>query len=240
MKKSKILVCAILLIALCVGVVAGTVSYMQYSTPEGQELINTFIAAGGGNIIDDEVPTGVLPEDATEEQKLAYNFNLKETEVRLNSTGTAYELVQGGKQVTEISYDSVVPGMTISKDPKINVNLSDNVSAYIFVEVLDETSNNFNYEIDSNYWTELDVIGNHNGKVYVYTDPVTQSNAILGRPTSQGWYELSSINIIKDNLILANTNLSDNSSNLGTIKFYGYTCQTVGFTNAAEAYTNAF
>lgn len=240
MKKSKILVCAILLIALCAGVVAGTVSYMQYSTPEGQELVNTFIAAGGGNIIDDNVPSGELPDDATDDEKLAYNFNLRETEVRLNDEGTAYELVPSGNQVTEISYDSVVPGMEIAKDPKINVNISDNVSAYIFVEVLDATNNNFNYEIDTNYWTELSVTGKNNGKVYVYTDPTTSTNAILGRPTTEGWYELSAVNIIKDNLITANTSLSDTTSNLGTIKFYGYACQTVGFNNAEDAYVNAF
>jgi len=224
MNNKKVLFCAILLIGICIGVISGAISYLSYTTDEG--VVNTFVAAGGGQIIDPDIP-----DDEDDD----YNFNLKESKATLKEDRTGYDLDSTNKVLSNV-YDAAVPGMVIAKDPRLTVNINDNISAYIFIEILDTTNNNLSYNVTSD-WIELTgVIGNNGGKVYTY-----KNSAYIGVEGME-FYE---IQILSDNKVKAANNLYDvdiqtEGMQLGKLELYAYICQSVGFNSATDAFNTVF
>lgn len=221
MKKDRILIGAVLIVVACCMFTVGTIAYLSATT---KEVTNTFVAAGSGNIIDSNIPEG---------QANDYNFNLKESEAELNDDKTGYNLK--ANKVTMNTYGDAVPGMRIAKDPMLSVNIANNISAYVFIEVVDTTNENLSYTITTD-WVDLNIDGKKGGKIYAYKNaPVIGTSA----------YELKDIEILENNYVLANSNLVDIDSNtdgmqLGSISFYAYVSQSVGFDNATEAFNSCF
>lgn len=223
MKKDKLLIGAVLVVIVCLMFTIGTIAYLSAST--GKAVTNTFVAAGGGNIIDSVIPDGKNSD---------YNFNLKESEASLNDTRTGYNL-NTTKKVTENTYNDAIPGMVIAKDPKLSVNIANNISAYVFIEVVDTTNENLSYTITTD-WVDLNITGNNGGKIYVY-----KNTPVIGTVA----YELQDIQILGNNSVKASSNLVDIDSNsdgmqLGNINFYSYVSQSVGFDDATDAFETCF
>ncbi len=96
--------------------------------------------------------------------QLATSFKLLEHEA-VQQTDGSYTL--GAAEVTSNTY-KLIPGLTIPKDPYISIVGKTPVSAYLYLEVIEQDIG-FDYTVDSAYWTSLGVTGPHGGAVYAYT-----------------------------------------------------------------------
>lgn len=238
-EKNTIIMIALLAVAI-VAIFAGTTYAFLTASTADNPVTNTFIAAGGGKIIDDD-PTHEDPIPGTSEHS---NFYLVESEATINSTKTAYTL-NTAKKVRNNTYEYLVPDMTIAKDPTVTIDLADNVSAYLFLEIVDTTGGNIKATPDSSNWTEISATSYHpGGKVYLY-----KNSALVGNPATPAGEthtkEVDAARIFTNNQVRANTTLTDVDSNtdgtqLGTITLYAYVTQTVGFTDAISAYNQSF
>lgn len=227
MKKKQILTLALAVILLCTLSVAGTFAFL---TAQRDAVTNTFIAAGGGDIIQ-----GGSGSTANNE-----NFKLDEAPFTFTAATSTYGLDTTAARVKTQTYDKVVPNMVIPKDPKLTVNLVADVSAYVFVKVIDTTvyganneKSNLSYTIDSSIWTPLE---GYTG-VYVYNN----GNAVVG----QSDVEISEKSILTGDKVTAATAFGDIDASttgmqLGSLSFEAYVCQSVGFNNAADAYGQCF
>lgn len=212
-----------LILVFCCFFAIGAIAYLTATTQDA--VTNTFIAAGAGQIIDPTIPDGEDPD---------FNFNLKESKATLNTTKTGYTLDTDVKVIAN-TYSDAVPGMEIAKDPVLKANINTNISAYVFVEIVDTTQNNISYEINAD-WVELvGVTGKNGGKVYAYLDA-----PVVGDDT----YEINSAIIKSDSVTVADTltdvDAATDGTQLGQMKLYAYVCQSVGFTSATEAFNAAF
>lgn len=239
MNKKKIFLTVLALILVCCISVAGTLAYMIASQSNDKAVVNTFVAAGGGKIIDDTTPEApVVPnpnddpdDDSDDTIELNNGFFLVESTAVYASAN--YTLDQSNKVIAN-TYDKVVPSMEILKDPKLTVNLVDGVDAYIFVKVVNSTGNNLTYGIDSGNWTVLDAT-NYPG-VYVYKGAIQTGTTDV---------ELNAVGILTENKVTAAASLTDADAvnegmQLGELKFEAYACQAGGFANAAAAYAACF
>lgn len=209
-KKLITLVCATLILA---GAIAGTIAYFTHTTGP---VTNTFIM---GKLLDD-------PD----------NFILKEHKA-LDGDGTI-DASKDGKYTLDLNleikgntYDGVVPGVDLPKDPFVKTNETLKLDAYVFVEVVEKNfGKNLHYTVDSDNWKPLSgVTGPQGGKVYV----VKANNGIV-----KAGSKLESINILNDNkLIVDNAEVTDSTAQYGgTLAFYGYMIQAGGFDNYSKAW----
>ena len=226
-KNTTIMMC-LLALAVCAIFAGTTYAFLSAQLTGNDGLINTFVSSSG--LIDPTVPTGESED---------YNFNLKESKVKMNSTNNAYIAdPDANPQYTKTNtYENVTPGMSIYKDPMLSVNIKDQASVYVYVEIVDN-SNNFIYQPDD-AWTVLkdgsnnNVVGAQNGTVYVYNS----GNPVVGTSS----YDIANAHIIKNDTITAKDNLTTTGNNqLGTINIYAYVGQSSGFVGAWEAYNNLF
>lgn len=236
MKNKKLLMTTLALILVCSISVAGTLAFLTASQNADKAVVNTFVAAGGGSIIDPN-PTPnppVIPED------LQDGFYLVESAVEYEDA--AYSLDTATKVIAN-SYEKVVPAMTIPKDPALTVDLATGIDAYIFVKVIDTTGGNLTYTV-ADTWTEITVADlASNEKVYVYNNAIT---------TGVDGIDLNEITILAggttENLTgqvvaadpLADTDTTTDGMQLGELKFEAYACQAGGFTDAADAFAQCF
>lgn len=68
------------------------------------------------------------------------------------------------------TYETVMPGVDIPKDPYVTITDKSSIPAYLFVEVVDTLPNSsgITYAIDSSNWLSLGISGKNGGTVYVY------------------------------------------------------------------------
>ena len=226
MKKKQIFTLMLAMILLCVFSVAGTLAFLSAELSGNDAVKNTFVAAGGGKIIEED-------KDPDDQEK---PFMLNESKVKYETATAKYSLDATADRVTENTYDKIVPGMKVPKDPAVTVDLVKDVDAYVFVKVIDTTEGNLTYELTSD-WTEIEVAGDD--KVYVYKNAVQ---------TGAEGVDLNQVVILKaddGNAVTAAANLTDMDAEaegmqLGEVTFEAYVCQAGGFENAAEAFTSCF
>lgn len=242
MNKKKILLTVCALVLLVAITVTGTLAYLTAST-ENQAVKNTFVAAGGGNIIDPDntrAPDDVKDENGTD-VTLEDGFFLVENKYSYNAATLSYDK-EDTEYVTGNNYDNAAPGMEIGKNPKLTADIETGAAAYVFIEIVDGTQGNITAKI-ADVWTELSGVSKHTGgKVYVYNG----GNFITGGDT----VEINGISLLKEDKItvknftgvsdVVDTNTTTEGLQLGNLTFYAYACQAQGFENAADAYNACF
>lgn len=208
--KTKILL--ILCILLSIGFISTAFAYIREST---DEVVNTFTASGGGELFDKDNP---------DESKRGV-FKLDESKAEITSNGT-YELDEETR-VYANEY-KVLPSVNIPKDPKITIKNKTEVPAYLYLEVVNDCSGYFSFELED-YWLPLtDAVGSHSGNVYVYTPSTgTTLNAI---PSLE-------LGVIKSDLLITNSSLTESEAK--NLTFYAYMAQT-GIGNEAVTYNTCF
>ena len=230
MNKKKFLLAILALMLVCSLSVAGTLAYLTASQNGAQTVVNTFVAAGGGELI-----SGTTTEEALVDG-LQDGFFLVETAVEY--TDGAYAFAKEGNKVITNTYDKVVPNMTIPKDPELTVDVADGADVYIFVRIIDTTAENLTYTRNDD-WKEA--TGLPEG-VYVYKNEIITGDAST---------ELDNIPVLTNNQVVVINAGSENKEftdvddqtaglQLGELKFEAYVCQAGGFTDAAAAYNTCF
>ena len=210
--SSKKRLAAILAVLIILAITAvGALAYMTASQKGDKAVVNTFMAAGGGNLTDPDAPDPGFGLDVNK------GFYLVESKAKYD--GGQYSL-EAAKTLTN-QYDKVVPSMEIPKDPKITVDLADGAEVYIFVKVTDTTNSKFTYAINSE-WTKIEGTDN----VYCYKNDIVST-------------DLTEVSILEGDKIEA-IDFTGRISDLGTLTFEAYMCQAGGFQNAAEAWKAAF
>lgn len=212
MNKKKILLGIVALMLVCTLSVAGTLAYLTSQANDGEGVTNTFVAAGGGELVE--------------------TFELKEHALNQNADGT-YTL-DNAKFATEGNEYQVLPGIELPKDPTVMITGKTEAPAYLYIEIvgtLDEAI--FEWSVDAN-WTKLDgVTGPNGGDVYAYKE-----DAIIDDTTT----ELSNIGIIAGNKITVKSDADTSalvSDEAVQLKFYGYMAQaSIG--TPAKAFEECF
>jgi hypothetical protein len=178
-------------------------------------VTNTFIAAGGGDLI------------GTDTNGNKGEFVLKEHKVQTNASG-AYEYAKDDEnELIEVAQNEykVLPGVDLPKDPFVRITEKSEAPAYLYVEVVesenfaaDKANGVFSYSIDSS-WLKLNgVTGTNGGAVYVYKGTGSAAAAITNETTGLD----DGINIIANQKIqVADKEISENDS----LTFYGYLAQ---------------
>ena len=192
MKKKKIFIVVAACLLLLTVSAGGTLAYLTYRTAEVKNTLTV------GDILQ--------PDDS---------FDLIEHEATDSDRDGIYTLTS--TETTENTY-VVLPGVDLPKDPFVRTGKVLALDAYVFVEVVDETSDALTVIVDDS-WTLVDVTGSHGGDVY--TIGICQAGTTALSKT-----------ILKNNEILvADATIADP----GTVSFYGYMIQAAGFANAKEA-----
>ena len=179
--------------------VAGTYAYL---TAQTDQVKNTFTAAG-----------------------LASEFSLDESKANQQPDGS-YTL-DVGTRVQENAY-SVVPKVTLDKDPTVHVTLEKNVGAYVFLAVDNNLGNGLTATIDST-WTALNTTYT-DAKGVVWTMYYKQ---LEGSATPAQ----VDINVLADQQILVGDTVAEDC---GNITFNAYLTQSAGFTDALNAWNNSW
>ena len=96
--------------------------------------------------------------------KLAESVTLQEHKANRQPDGS-YELDENST-VAEIEY-TLIPGLDVPKDPYVTITGKTPIDSYLFVEVVDETSNGAISYAMSDKWKALSLTGKHDGAVYV-------------------------------------------------------------------------
>lgn len=243
MKKKQILLIALALILVCSISVMGTLAFLTAKQDGQKAVVNTFVAAGGGNIIDEDTdkPGPVIPGDDEEDDiQLQDGFYLVETKANYADAKYTLSTVANDFVLTN-TYDKVVPSMSIPKNPKLTVDLAADIDAYVFVKVTDTTAKNLVYTV-ANGWSKLTIEGlAANETVYVYT--VDGSSILTGTDA----VDLDSVSILAGDTVTAAAALTDADTSdeaegmqLGELTFEAYACQAGGFDDAEDAFTDCF
>lgn len=203
--------------------IAGTLAYLTAGEDDSAKVTNTFISAGG--LID--------PEPDTPDPRVPDNFDdgffLAESPVEY--ADGAYSLKTGEKYTAANTYDKIVPGMTLPKDPIVKVDIVDGVRAYVFVKMDNTMNDALSGTVDTTNWTA--VPGQSN--LYYYSG----AGAVNGVVTGNTGYDVAA-KILVDDKITVSSDASSLSEQLGTLEFTAYACQAEGFDTPAAAYTACF
>ena len=212
MKNKKIwLVAACAVLALTMSVI-GTIAYLTGSTGP---VVNTFTV---GKLLDDPL-----------------NFVVKEHEATDTDKDGVYTL-DDGKEVTTNTYDHVLPGVDLPKDPFVKTEETMKLDAYVFVEVVksEDFGTNLHFTVDSNNWTEISgATGKNGGQVYAM-----KANGGIAKAGEM----LGPIKVLTDDKITVdNAPITDAEAQFGgDVTFYGYMIQAAGFEDATDAWTKGF
>jgi len=205
MNKKKVLLSVLALILVCALSVTGTLALMKMNTTT--PVTNTFIAAGGGELAEGMTLT---------EHLVAPDANGDYSYAALNADDVP-EKVANAEDADEVFTNSytVMPGMTLPKDPTITITGKTEAPAYLYVEVVGALNGAYQWEMAEG-WTEIvGLTGVNGGKVYHYNTILTNA---ANEPTS--------FPIIKDDVI---TIPDDPTVNLNTqeatLTFYAYLAQ---------------
>lgn len=179
--------------------VAGTYAYL---TAQTDQVKNTFTAAG-----------------------LASEFSLDESKANQQPDGS-YTL-DVSTRVQENTY-SVVPTVTLKKDPTVHVTLEKNVGAYVFLAVDNNLGNGLTATIDST-WTALNT---------TYTDAQgVEWTMYYKQLEGSATPAQVDINVLAGQQIVVGDTVADDC---GNIVFNAYLTQSAGFTSALDAWNNSW
>ncbi len=203
MKKKLLIALAIVLVVAMS--VTGTLAYLTANTGA---VTNTFTV---GKVFDEE------------DSDTHKNFELLEHGI----TGKPGEYTLDLQSEVSGNEYTVMPGVNIPKDPFVRVNRPVGVDVYLFVEVVDGTSEQLTVTVDPAKWTKLaGVTGTHGGDVYTLASgKLTEGN------TLEATYILANNEIAVANATIVNP---------GKVTFYGYLIQAAGFTSAEDAAVTGF
>lgn len=214
MNKKKIFLGIVALMLVSTLSVAGTLAYLTSQANGGEGVTNTFVAAGGGELVE--------------------TFELKEHGIVEDPSGNGtYALGDEYLDAGEGNTYKVLPGIELPKDPAVMITGKTEAPAYLYVEIvgtLDEAI--FEWAVDTNNWTELaNVTGQNGGTVYVYKNGTIVNDETTG---------LGEINIIAENKVTVKDADTSSIAEAGvTLEFYGYMAQaSIG--TPAEAFTECF
>lgn len=120
----------------------------------------------------------------------------------------------------------LVPGTTMTLDPKLTITGKTAIPAYLYLEVSNDSGF---YPIDPERWVKLDgLTGKNGGEIYTY-----KSGALTGSGKDD---EILTVNIFADpSVTLEKTPLTTG----GTIRIYGYMIQQTGQSDAAACFEEA-
>lgn len=172
MNKKRILLTALALILVCALSIMGTVAFLEAKT---ETVTNTFVAAGGPGPFVDKYDDG------------SYKFKILEYKVTQTSSGK-YEQ-DDNTEVDGIDYKGVMPGTTIPKQAFVKLSRStatlngvavDPAPAYLYLEVIDELPDDYEWSVDTANWALLSgFTGPNGGDVYHYIGGVADGNDVL-------------------------------------------------------------
>lgn len=200
MKKNLLLLAALLLV--CVVSVAGTLAYLSATTGA---VTNTFVI---GSLFSEDPNNPGDPDDPTDDIGLI----LREHKATYAGNGS-YTLSQT-EEVTTNTYDKILPGVDVSKDPFVRVK-GLQVDAYLFIEVVDALGDGLTAVVDDENWTDTGLDGKNGGTVYVYAE---NGGVLTG--------DLDETNILAGDKIIVSSDY--NSETATKIYFYGYMIQAAG------------
>ena len=227
MKKSnmKKMLAAGISVALIAAIsIMGTLAYL--TAQQEQEVTNTFVAAGGGNIIDPDPsdPDPKVPADLDD------GFFLAETPVKYENATYSLDTT-AANYVLANNYEKVVPNTELPKDPFVKADIVTDVKAYVFVEVTNSLNKALTAEIDTDKWAPIAAGSN----VYYYK---AGGDGII---TGADGYDVDAKILKGDKISVAadfDGTLTDGA--LGNLTFKAYACQAEGFTSPEEAYNACF
>lgn len=223
MNKKRTLLTVLAMVLICAMSIMGTVAYLTNTT---ETVTNTFVAAGGGQLID--------PDGGDDDPETVGAIKLQEHGVTKNDNGQ-YAL---NATVGQGNRYEILPGMVIPKDPYITLTGKTDVPAYLYVEVINGFGEDIvqadSLIIDPENWLKLNVTGR---EIYVYTAGGA-SAAILTEDIDGNLY------IIKDNKFTINPELEEITiADPGeTLTFNAYLAQaSIGeVTDPAVIFTTCF
>lgn len=219
--------------------IAGTLAYLTAGEDGTAKVTNTFVAAGSGQLIDPTDPDPIDPDPDAPKT----GFYLIEHKAELVNDADAENLKYevGTEVVTGNTYDRLLPGMVLEKDPKLTVNLQQGVNGYIFVKVKNSTSN-LTVNIDEDIWKP--VTGLKEGALA--TDGTETLYCYMGAAQEgRADKELDAVGILVNDQVTVAAELTgtkDVSGNIdmGELEFMAYACQAEGFNTPAEAFNACF
>lgn len=223
MNKKKLLLTALALVLVCTVVIAGTLAFLKDTSSEAR---NTFLAAGGGKLVDDPTdPDNDDPLDPTDDN----GFSILEHEVETDEVGN----YTTGDGFSDGNVYEVLPGAELPKDPKVYIKGKTAVPSYLYIEVVDGLADSGLVYAIADCWvdTGLTVDGN---KIYVYSGadgaPIVVTEDVLG------------VSILKDDKVTVPENEADFTlSDEGlSFNFYGFLAQASAGDTAAAAFAACF
>lgn len=218
MSKKKTLLTILAVVLVCCIAVTGTLAYLTATSNGGNAVVNTFTAAGGGNLID--------PDDG-DDSNGKEGFFLKEVKVEANDK-LEYSFVEG-VEVDKNEYKAQ-PSTDLPKDPYVRIVGKTAVPAYLYVEVVDGLSGSGLGYTMASCWTKLDGVtgSTYGGQIYVYNNGelVTDST------------DLSQIHLLDGNKITVGDSVTIDSEI--ALSFYGYLAQATAGADAAAAFNTCF
>lgn len=179
--------------------VAGTYAYL---TAQTDQVKNTFTAAG-----------------------LASEFSLDESKANQQPDGSYTLDVR--TRVQENTY-SVVPTVTLKKDPTVHVTLEKNVGAYVFLAVDNNLGDGLTATIDDTQWTALNKTYTANGAEWTIYYKQLAGSATPAQVD---------INVLAGQQIVVGDTVAEDC---GNIVFNAYLTQSAGFTSALDAWNNSW
>lgn len=117
----------------------------------------------------------------------------------------------------------ILPGQTVSKDPKVTPKVE--VDSYLFVKVDDNAKKTVTYDIAEG-WEKLTL---NDSEDVVYYRVVTAEDNI-----PEGGFS-----VLKNDQVTFNSKLENKEGDDTTLAFTAYVIQKAGFTSPAEAYAEA-
>lgn len=218
--NKKLLLAALALVLVCTIAITGTLAFLTEKT---EDVRNTFVAAGGGQLIDDPDPDDPTPDDPYDDN----GFYLLEHAVEADVLG-AYTLTD---EIVDGNEYKVLPGVDLPKDPYLNIIGKTEVAAYLYVEIVDGLGEDspLSYE-PASCWKDTGLTGSNGGKIYVYVD--ANDAAILVK-------EDIKVEILKDNMIAVADDADLGDAELA-LDFYGYLAQASAGEDAAAAFAACF
>ena len=227
----------------------GTWAYLSNRTEK--PLTNTFIAMGGGKIIEDE-------------------DDFKVTEHRIDYEPDGTPVLDPDTELTPDKDGNISqtyktePGIDLPKDPFIRVNGKTETPARLYVEVVpsgfrwisgsqyrllkaedggpEGVNNEMSFKMNSD-WSLVDgVTGVNGGRVFQYTGAKSSPAGIL---TLESSGEDNDYYLLEGNRITVENDVSGNGEDMiipetTNIKFYAYLAQANAGDDAAEAFSNCF
>lgn len=218
MSKKKTLLTILAVVLVCCIAVTGTLAYLTAKTTI--PVVNTFTAAGGGEIIKDTGKFVVLEHKVTSATDGNYTLTS--------------ELTDPNKEGGDGNTYAVLPATDVPKDPFVSITEKTSAPAYLYVEIVDGLGDNgLSYTVND-CWMKLDgVTGNNGGQIYVYCNnegPVPVTDETSG---------LDCIYILSGNKIVVSNDLKLSGDTKVELKFFSYLAQaSIG--TPTEAFNTCF